>query len=979
MLPAGEPDPESFWQRVYGDSVGTLPRLSLGTHFNDKLSGVHAGEFCSLFTHKERSGMAHSRKIGTCLISASVLAFVAGAAIGQEEKEEEKKPDFPKFEEVSKDFVKVVSTADGAKSLYTVWTREKDGQMLAELPSNFATQKQWFAVTVGSGEIFAGLQGRNLYTYWKRYDKRIALMAPEINTRSTGDQESKDSVERIFTDRVILDIPIVCIGPGGQPVIDLDGLLAGNAETFFGYSARGANTNLLTITSAKAFPNNIEIAIEMPVAGGTLKEFHYSISAVEGSAGYEPRKADQRLGYFTTTYRDLGKFEDGEKIVRYINRWNIEKRDPSLKLSPPKQPLVFYIDHTVPVRYRRFVRDGVEYWNSAFERVGILNAIEVYQQDSATGAHMDKDPEDIRYNFIRWLSNDIGTAIGPSRAHPETGEILDADVILTDGWIRYFNYQFNDLLPETAMEGMSPETLAWLATRPEYDPRVLLADPAQREFKIAEIAQRGIQRYGGHPAALVDDTLYGDDEYDGQLNQQSEFNGMCLASRGKGLDVALMGMHLDVARELLDEEADDENSDMLDGMPDWFIGPMLADLVAHEVGHTLGLRHNFKASSQYTMAEINSEEVKGRAFTASVMDYNPININMDSGEIQGDYAMIALGDYDYWVIDYGYGENPEETVKLAAEKNIPYATDYDTWGIDPLARRYDFAAWPLDYCENQNRLIALYRDRLMDKFVEEGDSWSRATRGYNITLNQQMSGISVMANWIGGAHIYRDKKGDPDARPPLVVVDAEKQRAALKFVIENGFRDEAFGLDPEIITHLTADNWSDRWGIYFADPAFPIHDRVSGIMNTSLTMIMNPTTLKNVYDNEFRVASDEDAITLPEVMSAVIGEVFSEIAQAPKQTFTERQPMISSFRRNLQSGLVDRLIDFTRPGTMSGSAAAPVRALSSQYLTELQKQIDTTLEHNGKLDDYTKAHLASASSRIGKALDATFIYNTDDF
>ena len=979
MLPAGEPDPESFWQRVYGDSVGTLPRLSLGTHFNDKLSGVHAGEFCSLFTHKERSGMAHSRKIGTCLISASVLAFVAGAAIGQEEKEEEKKPDFPKFEEVSKDFVKVVSTADGAKSLYTVWTREKDGQMLAELPSNFATQKQWFAVTVGSGEIFAGLQGRNLYTYWKRYDKRIALMAPEINTRSTGDQESKDSVERIFTDRVILDIPIVCIGPGGQPVIDLDGLLAGNAETFFGYSARGANTNLLTITSAKAFPNNIEIAIEMPVAGGTLKEFHYSISAVEGSAGYEPRKADQRLGYFTTTYRDLGKFEDGEKIVRYINRWNIEKRDPSLKLSPPKQPLVFYIDHTVPVRYRRFVRDGVEYWNSAFERVGILNAIEVYQQDSATGAHMDKDPEDIRYNFIRWLSNDIGTAIGPSRAHPETGEILDADVILTDGWIRYFNYQFNDLLPETAMEGMSPETLAWLATRPEYDPRVLLADPAQREFKIAEIAQRGIQRYGGHPAALVDDTLYGDDEYDGQLNQQSEFNGMCLASRGKGLDVALMGMHLDVARELLDEEADDENSDMLDGMPDWFIGPMLADLVAHEVGHTLGLRHNFKASSQYTMAEINSEEVKGRAFTASVMDYNPININMDSGEIQGDYAMIALGDYDYWVIDYGYGENPEETVKLAAEKNIPYATDYDTWGIDPLARRYDFAAWPLDYCENQNRLIALYRDRLMDKFVEEGDSWSRATRGYNITLNQQMSGISVMANWIGGAHIYRDKKGDPGARPPLVVVEAERQRAALKFVIENGFRDEAFGLDPEIITHLTADNWSDRWGNYFADPAFPIHDRVSGIMNTSLTMIMNPTTLKNVYDNEFRVASDEDAITLPEVMSAVIGEVFSEIAQAPKQTFTERQPMISSFRRNLQSGLVDRLIDFTRPGTMSGSAAAPVRALSSQYLTELQKQIDTTLEHNGKLDDYTKAHLASASSRIGKALDATFIYNTDDF
>ncbi len=919
--------------------------------------------------------MGHAHKIGRSLITAAAFTMIAaGTTVGQDDK----KPDFPKFEEVAKDYEKVVSTADGAQSFYTVWTREKDGQMLAELPRNYEKQKQWFAMTVGAGETYAGLQGRDMYVYWKRYDKRVALMAPEIGTRSTGDQESKDSVEKIFTDRVILDLPIECIGPNGQPVIDLDNLLAGNASTFFGGSARGANTRLLNIASAKAFPKNIEIAIEMPVAGGTLKEFHYSISAVEGSKGYKPRVADQRLGYFTTTYRDLGKFKDDEKIVRYINRWNLEKRDPNLKLSPPKQPIVYYIDHTVPVRYRRFVREGVEYWNKAFEKVGILNAIEVYQQDASTGAHMDKDPEDVRYNFIRWLSNDIGTAIGPSRAHPETGEILDADVVLTDGWIRYFNYQFNDLLPDTAMEGMSPETMAWLASRPEYDPRVLLADPAQQEFVKAEIAQRGVQRYGGHPAAMVDNTLYGDNEYDGQLGAQSEFNGMCLAARGKGLDVAMMAMHLEMANELIGDENEDENSDMLDGMPDWFIGPMLADLVAHEVGHTLGLRHNFKASSQYTMAEINSEEIKGKAFTASVMDYIPININMDSGEVQGDYAMVDIGDYDYWVIDYGYGDNPDEVVKLAAEKNIPYATDYDTWGIDPLARRYDFAAWPLDYCENQKRLIDLYRDRLMDKFVREGDSWARATRGYNITLNQQLSGVSIMANWIGGAYVHRDKKGDPAGRPPLVVVEADKQRAALKYVLENGMRDDAYGLTPEVITHLSADNWSDRWGDWMADPAFPIHDRVNGMMASSLTMVMNPTTLKNVYDNEFRVSSDQDTITLPEVMDAVVGEVFSEIAEAPKQTYTERQPMISSFRRNLQLNLIDRLIDFTRPGTMSGASAAPVRSLSVEHLENLKTRIDKALESNGKLDDYTRSHLSSASSRIERALEAVYIYNTDD-
>ncbi|MEM8758421.1 MAG: zinc-dependent metalloprotease, partial [Planctomycetota bacterium] len=617
--------------------------------------------------------MKSLKRLGAVSAAAVLLAgSTVGAAAAQNDK-----PEFPKFEDVAKGFDKVVSTVEGDSSLYTIWIDRKTGQMLAELPRGYERQKHFFAMTVGSGEIFAGLQGRDLYTYWKRYNTRMALMAPEVQTRSTGDQESKDSVNQIFTDRVLLDVPIVCIGPNRQPVIDLDNLLAGKASSFFGGSARGANTNLMKVVKAKAFPQNIEVAIEMPTAGGILKEFHYSISNVRGSADFKPRKADQRIGSFTTAYRDLGKFEDDEVVVRYVNRWNIQKRDPKLKLSPPKQPIVFYIEHTVPVRYRRFVRDGVEYWNEAFaDRTGILNAIEVRQQDKASGSHMDKDPEDVRYNFIRWLSNDIGTAIGPSRAHPETGEILDADIILTDGWIRYFNFQYNDLLPAVATESFSPETLAWLERNPEYDPRILMAAPAQRDYLLAQRAERGVMRYGGHPAAAADGTLYGDNEFDGLANVHSQFNGLCMASQGKAMDLAMMAMHLSLGRDLLEpepeegaegeepaEEPAEDPADLIDGMPDWFIGPMLADLVAHEVGHTLGFSHNFKASSQFTLEEINSNEVKGRPFTASVMDYSPININMESGEIQGDFAMTGIGDYDYWIIEYTYGDNPEETIK----------------------------------------------------------------------------------------------------------------------------------------------------------------------------------------------------------------------------------------------------------------------------------------------------------------------------
>ena len=171
---------------------------------------------------------------------------------------------------------------------------------------------------------------------------------------------------------------------------------------------------------------------------GTLQTLYYSISEIPSSTGYKPRKADQRIGYFTTSYSDYGKYKENEVEINYINRWHLEKRDSSLKVSPPKEPITFYLEHTTPVRYRRWVKEGVEYWNEAFENVGISDAIVVHYQDKVTGAHMDKDPEDVRFNFIRWLNNDISTAIGPSRVHPETGQILDADIVLTDGWDSLF-------------------------------------------------------------------------------------------------------------------------------------------------------------------------------------------------------------------------------------------------------------------------------------------------------------------------------------------------------------------------------------------------------------------------------------------------------------------------------------------------------------------------------------------------------------
>lgn len=947
--------------------------------------------------------------------------------------------DLPPFADVSKEYEAIPSSdQQNPKGLFSMWKREKDAQIIGELPKAFMGKRFFIALTLSSGDQYAGLQSGDWVVEFRRYNNRLALIAPNLEVRAEGEAEAKASVKRLFTDQVLMDVPILALGPNGGPVIDFDQLLIGNASKFFGPSVRITNPGLVTIPSAKVFPGNVELAFEVVGNGGKLQTIHYSFSEVPPPTnGFKPRLADERVGYFTTSFADLSKYDEDKTRTRYINRWHLEKRDSKLKLSPPKEPIRFYVEHTTPVRYRRWVKEGIEFWNKAFEKVGILDAIVVEYQDAESGAHMEKDPEDVRYNFVRWLNNDVGTAIGPSRVHPETGEILDADIILTDGWIRHYNMNYHQLMPKLAMESMSAETLAWLGKHPSWDPRVRLAAAEDANHLRGEYARQSQQPMAGYAMSGVDPTLLGDEEYDGLYGRISQKNGLCMAANGRQLDMAFARMNwafallaqepteeekkkkeeeekaakaaaeaaagtpaekkeepkaeepkkeetADKPAETKPEEVKDAaaESELLDGIPEWFVGPLLADLVAHEVGHTLGLRHNFKASGQMPLNKINSDEVKGKkTFTASVMDYIPINYRFESGDVQGDYGMIEIGPYDYWAIEYGYTLDDKklpEILKRCSEPELQYATDEDTSGPDPLATRYDFSADPLDYANEQMKLVRVYRERILDKFVKEGDSWAKARRGYELTLSLQMRTVSMMANWVGGAFINRDKKGDPGDRPPVQVVPAKQQRDALKYVIDTTFNDQAYGLTPKLLERMSVDKWLDGGGhgSMSSEGTWPIHDRILGIQSSSLTLLMNPTTLRRVFDNEMRLPEDVDTLTLPEMLESISTAAWTELGQPCPDNRNDRKPMISSLRRNLQREHLQRLLDLVLEDSDDTAAYKPIGNLARMQLRSLKTRIEASLNTCGnKMDAYTSAHLTESKERIERALEASYTFN----
>lgn len=917
--------------------------------------------------------MSKNVKMGRFLGAAAIAALIssAGAAPG-------------KFDDVVKGYEKV-AVAPGQGMFYTLYTREKDAQVLAELPRNFEGKRFYLVATVAAGHPQSGVYSiwhdavrvPTKTVYWSKRNDQLMLIEPNIAVRSSGDQESQAGVKRVNTDRVVLTVPILATGPSGGPVIDLDRALLGNSGAFIGGFLNRANTGMAKLTKAKAFPNNIELGFELPRANGQFAEVRFSLGMPEKSKGFKPREADRRVGIYFESFEDRAINDGSSQIVRYANRWHIQKADPSLKMSPPREPIVYYIEHTTPLRYRRWVRDGILAWNKAFEQIGILNAIEVRQQDARTGAYMDIDPEDMRYSFVRWTNAGMGFAIGPVHTHPDTGEIYEADIVMDEGFIgSYANQYMQTELASHAMSVLPPELSGWLAENPEWDPRVILAEPGDRE-RVAMLTRAMIERPENLDELLADapETLspmvwephrmvHHDHDHG-----ESASHAMCMMLPGLSANAAAARLALDMNMgALLSDKGDDVT--LLDGLPEDFVGPMLRDVVMHEVGHTMGLTHNWKGSALYSIAEMNSEGFD-EPIQSTVMDYALSNIIVDdpeNGLVQGAYMPMDIGAYDMWAIEWNYTfDDPKKVAARASEPAHAYMAEDGQFSPDPQAKTWDLGRDSIDFAEQRIRFINKARGEMLDVVVEDGESWRKARQVHQQLLGMQSGAVSMAMNWIGGAHIQRSMKGDEGAPAPIRPVDAEQQRRALSFVIDHAFDSDSFGLDTKTLSYLQSDNWYDEG--YGTAHAWPIAQTVIAVQSSALSGLINPSRLGRVLDNELRTPEGEDALTVPEVFEGIRQQIWD--LPSIDGEYSNREPLIGLLERNLQNEHLNRLISLANGAYWPGATAGTIQSLARQELRAIQ--VKTMLYAKAKgLDAYSAAHLKDANERIERALEASY-------
>jgi len=866
------------------------------------------------------------------------------------------KADEPKRDQKALDYEKATKDLKKYEGDFTVYLRKKDilleidESKLDKLFNIQGTMNTGLGTVLQAGDPL-GFGSVDTFAF-ERHDDEVWLVRPNINQRWDKSDPIATAASRSFPRAIINDYKIEQYNPetkkvlinattifngelmqlgmmvslvgGGAFSLDrdksgVDHVFAKDGMTVIRMDQHYVNPRGAGM-GGEANPLAVLFGIENHLEDPRSAPFKvtYTIWFRDEKSTYMPRVADARVGYFTNDFYSFDRFGKADRTERFINRWNLEKKDPKAKMSEPVKPIVWAIDPSIPPIYRDSVKEGVLRWNKAFEALGYKNAVQV----------VDVDEKDVNYDHAAGVQNVVrmtatrnsAYAVSLFRTDPISGEILNSGVTIDANFFSFVGREF--------MESVIPRTSALQ--------------------NMVKVAKQNTTKIDAETTTAVDlwKNLY---QGKSKAVKQAEKMGW------HKIDCGIQAYALqDMSSKWTMVQAVGIQMSRED-----FVKSYIADVVSHEIGHALGLRHNFVSSTTLTTAELCDEKcVHDFGIASSVMDYTPTNIQAILTKNKKILHNGSVGPYDVFAIKYGYsdrmGMTPDsekfglsQIARMGGLKGNAFMTDEDADGVDPFVRRFDSAKDPLNYGQKEIDAARLSRKWVLANLPRVGESYLERNSLLLRSFMTQFNNCIDCLNFIGGVQSNRNHKGDVNEKSTLAPVAPAIQRQAMQMIAREGLSMNSIDVPQDVLLGMSGD--ANNSG---ATAGTPLRTLLSSVQSVLVAELLSGNRISSILENEFLMKDSSKSYTLREHYGLVLANVFGEVGKTKS---------IPSIRRECQSVCVEILMAQARHP--AGSFPQASRMLAVNALQRLKVRFDGALG-DSSVDSGTREHLKSLSMMI---------------
>ncbi|WP_196890137.1 zinc-dependent metalloprotease [Aureivirga sp. CE67] len=362
------------------------------------------------------------------------------------EKKNAKKGGMKSYEEV------ITEDADSDHGMFAV--HKVEDNYFYEIPDSLFNREMLIVSRIAKTADGIGFGGGKINTQvlrWeKQDDKRVLLRVVSYNNYAADSLPIHQAVVNSNFEPILYNFPIEAVSKDSTGVvINATGLYAKDVKALSlpkeireDYKISSLDPERSFIKRISSYPQNIEVR--------TIKTFNSAKPPSNASTGsvtveisnsmillpevpMKRRYFDERVGWFTSSQIDYGAKAQKSKRITYLDRWRLEVKDEDIEkfkrgeLVEPKKQIVYYIDRATPEVWKKYIKQGVEDWQKAFEAAGFKNAI-IAKDPPTPEEDPEWSPEDVRYSVVRYLASPIPNANGPHVSDPRSGEILESDI-----------------------------------------------------------------------------------------------------------------------------------------------------------------------------------------------------------------------------------------------------------------------------------------------------------------------------------------------------------------------------------------------------------------------------------------------------------------------------------------------------------------------------------------------------------------------